>query len=85
MSQFLKLDIVSPEKQLFSGEVEGATFPGDKGRFTVLYNHAPIISTLGEGNIRWMQQGKENSIAISGGFVEVENNKITACVEEKQE
>ena len=52
MSQFLKLDIVSPEKQLFSGEVEGATFPGDKGRFTVLYNHAPIISTLGEGNIR---------------------------------
>ena len=81
MSQFLKLDIVSPEKQLFSGEVEGATFPGDKGRFTVLYNHAPIISTLGQGTIRWVQQGQETTLDIKGGFVEVENNKIIVCVE----
>ena len=81
MSQLLKLDIVSPEKQLFSGEVEGATFPGDKGRFTVLYNHAPIISTLGQGTIRWVQQGQEAVLDIKGGFVEVENNKIIVCVE----
>lgn len=81
MSQLLKLDIVSPEKQLFSGEVEGATFPGDKGRFTVLYNHAPIISTLGQGTIRWVQQGQETTLDIKGGFVEVENNKIIVCVE----
>ncbi|MBR5893507.1 MAG: ATP synthase F1 subunit epsilon [Bacteroidaceae bacterium] len=81
MSQLLKLDIVSPEKQLFSGEVEGATFPGDKGRFTVLYNHAPIISTLGQGTIRWVQQGQEVTLDIKGGFVEVKNNRITVCVE----
>ena len=81
MSQLLKLDIVSPEKQLFSGEVDGATFPGDKGRFTVLYNHAPIISTLGQGTIRWVQQGQETTLDIKGGFVEVENNKIIVCVE----
>lgn len=81
MSQLLKLDIVSPEKQLFSGEVEGATFPGDKGRFTVLYNHAPIISTMGQGTIRWVQQGQEATLDIKGGFVEVKNNRITVCVE----
>ena len=81
MSQLLKLDIVSPEKQLFSGEVEGATFPGDKGRFTVLYNHAPIISTLGQGTIKWVQQGQESTLDIKGGFVEVENNRIIVCVE----
>ena len=81
MSQLLKLDIVSPEKQLFSGEVEGATFPGDKGRFTVLYNHAPIISTLGQGTIRWVQQGQNATLDIKGGFIEVENNKIIVCVE----
>ena len=81
MSQLLKMDIVSPEKQLFSGEVEGATFPGDKGRFTVLYNHAPIISTLGQGTIRWVQQGQEATLDIKGGFVEVENNRIIVCVE----
>ena len=81
MSQLVKLDIVSPEKQLFSGEVEGATFPGDKGRFTVLYNHAPIISTLGQGTIKWVQQGQEATLDIKGGFVEVENNRIIVCVE----
>ena len=81
MSQLLKLDIVSPEKQLFSGEVEGATFPGDKGRFTVLYNHAPIISTLEQGTIRWVQQGQNATLDIKGGFIEVENNKIIVCVE----
>ena len=81
MSQLLKMDIVSPEKQLFSGEVEGATFPGDKGRFTVLYNHAPIISTLGQGTIKWVQQGQEATLDIKGGFVEVENNRIIVCVE----
>ena len=81
MSQFLKLDIVSPEKQLFSGEVEGATFPGDKGRFTVLYNHAPIISTLEQGTIKWVQQGQNATLDIKGGFIEVENNKIIVCVE----
>ena len=75
------MDIVSPERQLFSGEVEGATFPGDKGRFTVLYNHAPIISTLGQGTIKWVQQGQEATLDIKGGFVEVENNRIIVCVE----
>ena len=81
MSQLLKLDIVSPERQLFSGEVEGATFPGDKGRFTVLYNHAPIISTLEQGTIKWVQQGQNATLDIKGGFIEVENNKIIVCVE----
>jgi F-type H+-transporting ATPase subunit epsilon len=75
------LDIVSPEKQLFSGKVQSATFPGDKGRFTVLYNHAPIISTLGQGTIKWVQQGQEAALDIKGGFVEVENNKIIVCAE----
>ena len=81
MSSNYKLEIISPEKLLFSGCVESATFPGAKGRFTVLYNHAPLISVLEKGTIRYIYEGAEQTLLISGGFVEVRNNSVTACVE----
>ena len=75
-----KLNIISPEKVLFEGEVLSVALPGGKEPFTVLRNHAPIISTLRKGIIRWSADAPAE-LAISGGFVEVKNNVVTACVE----
>ena len=72
-----KLIILSPERELFSGNVAQVLFPGATAPFTVLYNHAPIISVLERGVIRW----PAGEVAISGGFVEVCDNVVTACVE----
>ena len=77
----ITLDILSPDKSIFSGEVSCVTLSGGKAPFTVLHNHAPIISTLSQGKLSWVAEGEEKSIAVSGGFVEVKENRVTVCVE----
>ncbi|MBQ8271086.1 MAG: F0F1 ATP synthase subunit epsilon [Bacteroidaceae bacterium] len=76
----LKLIILSPEKELFSGNVTAVSLPGATAPFTVLYNHAPIISVLERGTVRWEAE-TQGEVAIAGGFVEVCDNVVTACVE----
>ncbi len=76
----MKVTIVSPEKTLYEGDVEGVKLPGTLGRFEVLKGHAPIISTLVAGTVECI--GNEPYlITVSGGFVEVANNAISVCVE----
>ncbi len=75
------LEIIAPDKKIFEGYVESATFPGSKGSFQVLRNHAPIISSLEEGIIKYADETREHQIRISGGVVEVLNNNVTALVE----
>ncbi len=75
------LEIISPEKTLFSGDVASVTFPGKKSAFTVLDKHAPLISSLEKGKIHFVAQGKEQTITISSGFIEVKHNIITVSVE----
>jgi len=76
----LQVVIVSPEKQLFSDYAEGVIVPGEMGRFEILKNHAPIISTLSEGTI--VCKGKENfQLHVKGGFIEVAHNRVSICVE----
>ena len=75
-----KLNIISPEKVLFEGDVLSVALPGGKEPFTVLRGHAPIISTLRKGLIRWTAD-VSGELAINGGFVEVKGNVVTACVE----
>jgi len=77
----MKLKIVSPEKVYFSGDVALATLPGKLGQFSVLENHAPIISLLSKGNIIYKTNTEEQHIEIEGGFAEVNNNSIIVCVE----
>ena len=60
---------------------EAVFLPGAAGAFEVLRNHAPIISTLVEGEIRWREDGEEKSFAIKGGSVMVQDNVITVCAE----
>lgn len=77
----MKLNIISPEKILFSGEVTSVTLPGTIGSFTVLKDHAPIISELEEGTVNYSFNGKEDSLPVKGGFIEAKGNVITVCVE----
>jgi len=73
----LTLEIVTPAKTAFSGEIKSITVPGTKGRFQVLRNHAPIISTLDIGMIKVdLPDGKENYYSSAGGTVEVLDNKV---------
>lgn len=80
----MKIDIISPQKTLYRGEISSAQFPGEAGAFEVLENHAPLISLLKEGDICLKEKGspKELQIAIASGVVELNNNMITVLVEE---
>lgn len=78
----LKVEIVSPERTLYSGEVDGVVVPGEKGSFEILTNHAPIISTLTAGTIRCNGQ-TPYLLPIKSGFVEVAKNEVSICVEVK--
>ncbi len=76
----MKVTVVSPEKTLYTGEAEGVKLPGELGRFEVLENHAPLISTLVQGSVQC--RGCEGfSVEIKGGFVEVARNEVSVCVE----
>ena len=71
------LEIITPEKQVFTGEVTSVKFPGIAGEFEILNNHAPIISTLGKGDIRIITtDNKTENFDINGGVIEMQNNKI---------
>lgn len=76
----LQLNIVSPEKELFNGEVSQVTLPGLLGQFTILPNHAPIVSSLKKGEIIYVAGNKEYKLEINGGFVELSNGNVSVCV-----
>ncbi len=76
------LEIITPDKKVFEGEVEMVQLPGSKGLFTLLKNHAPIISTLEKGTIIVRDAiGKESHFKAGGGVVENLSNKIVVLVE----
>ncbi|MBO5185629.1 MAG: ATP synthase F1 subunit epsilon [Prevotella sp.] len=77
----LKLRIVSPEKVEFNGDVVSVTVPGQLGRFEVLQNHAPIISSLLNGVVEYKTISGAYQLNISGGFIEVQKNNVNICVE----
>jgi F-type H+-transporting ATPase subunit epsilon len=78
----MKLQIITPDKEVFAGEVTSVKVPGSKGSFQILVNHAPIISTLDPGDIKIVDMdGKTSQITIGGGVIEVKNNKIIILAE----
>jgi F-type H+-transporting ATPase subunit epsilon len=80
---FMTLEILTPERKLFSGEVYGVQMPGISGSFEVLDKHAPLVSALKAGRIKVLRDRQSHSayFNIQGGFVEVLNNKVTVLVE----
>ena len=77
----MKLDILTPEKNLYSGEASLVQLPGVDGSFEILNHHAPIISALGTGVVKFKTPQGERKIKIAGGFVECLNNKVIVCAE----
>lgn len=77
----LQLRIVSPEKIEFDGAVESVIVPGTMGQFEILTDHAPIISTLQPGMVDYTTSDGRTSLEIQGGFVEVQKNVVSLCVE----
>ncbi len=76
------LEIITPDKKVFEGSVKLVQLPGSKGGFEILKNHAPIISTLGQGTIRIKDEfDKEHVFEVDGGVVENKANKIIVLVE----
>lgn len=73
----MHLEIMTPEKKVFEGNVSIATFPGSDGSFQVMDNHAPLISLLKEGPVEYKSKDAGNqSLTITGGVVEVLKNKV---------
>jgi len=76
------LDILTPEKSVYTGEITLVKVPGSKGSFEVMENHAPIISSLDKGELKIIpKEGSEIFYQIEGGVIEVNNNKAIVLVE----
>lgn len=74
------LKVISAEDILFQGETDSVELPGAEGAFTVLKNHASLISTLVAGKIVYSQNGTKNEIGIDGGVVDIDNNIVSVCI-----
>ena len=72
----MHLEILTPEKKVFEGDVTIATFPGADGSFQIMDNHAPLISLLKEGVVEYKSKDSTKNVTITGGVVEVLSNKI---------
>lgn len=72
----MHLEIITPEKRVFEGEVNVVTFPGTDGSFQVLNHHAPLISLLKDGVVEYKLKDSVQHVAITGGVVEVLNNQV---------
>jgi F-type H+-transporting ATPase subunit epsilon len=85
----IHLDIITPEGTVVCQDVDRVELPGSKGRFVVLKDHAPIVSSLVEGVIEYGEMpgsaghDEKGSVQIRSGFVEVIDNHVTVCVELK--
>jgi F-type H+-transporting ATPase subunit epsilon len=80
----MELEILTPERKLFSGNVYGIQLPGISGSFEVLEKHAPMVSALGAGNVKVLNDKTGNNSTnykINGGFMEVINNRVVVLVE----
>lgn len=78
----MQVDIITPDKNIFSGEAKELLVPGTEGFIGILENHAPLISTLREGKVKVTDKdGKSESYEINGGVAEVLNNKVIILAE----
>ena len=82
----MTLEILTPERKIFSGEVYGVQLPGISGSFEVLDKHAPMVSALKAGSLKILKdKTATTSYTIQSGFVEVLNNKTTVLIEGAEE
>ncbi len=78
----MELSVLSPEKEIFKGPVQSVKVPGVTGQFEILSNHAPVVSSLKEGNVRIRKaDGSEMNFTIEKGFIEVLYNEVSLLVQ----
>ena len=77
----IRLVVLTPQKTLLEAYVDKVTLPASKGQFMVLYNHAPVITSLEDGKLIYETDQKQEVIEILGGFAEVDENVVTVCAE----
>jgi len=80
----MHLEILTPDRKLYSGDIYGIQLPGISGSFEILDKHAPMVSALGKGSIKILLDKTGNNTTrfdVRGGFIEVLNNKVSVLVE----
>jgi F-type H+-transporting ATPase subunit epsilon len=77
----LLLQIVTPERQVFDDQVDSVVCPGIEGELGILPHHAPLLTTLGFGELRIRRGGEEEFFAIAGGFLQVRPDKVVVMAE----
>jgi len=77
----MTLDIITPDRKVFSGEATSITFPGSEGQFQVLNDHAPLVSTLDRGPIVVQSAAGQQVFNVDGGVVEVLQNNVLVLAE----
>jgi F-type H+-transporting ATPase subunit epsilon len=81
MSDELILEVVTPEKMVFSGKIEEVTIPGTEGEFGVLRGHEPFLTSVDIGELYFIVGGKKTYYAINTGYAEVTGGKVTVLIE----
>lgn len=81
MAEQLQLDVVTPERQVLSEAVETTTIPGLNGELGILPGHTPLISQLKTGVLSYTKDGKTSQLHVSGGFVEVRDDRVSVLAE----
>ena len=77
----LKLEIVTPERKIYSEDVDMVTLPGSEGELGVYPKHVPLLTTLKPGELRVMQHGRETTMAIGEGFVEIKADSVSVLTD----
>jgi len=79
------VEIITPDKKLYSGEAKLIKLPGTEGGFEILTNHAPIISTLVKGQVKIIDMnGQTTFVDITGGIIESKDNQVIVLAESQQ-
>ncbi len=80
------ISVLSPDKEIFTGEIQSVKVPGITGQFEILQNHAPIVSALTEGSVRIRKaSGEDLTFKIHKGFIEVLSNEVSLLVQGVEE
>ena len=77
----LQLDIVTPEKRVFSEQVDSVTLPGSEGELGILPSHIPLVTALKPGELTYSRSGKTDNFAVGSGFVEVTGQRVSVLTD----
>jgi F-type H+-transporting ATPase subunit epsilon len=81
MAEEITLEVVTPEKMVFSGKVDEVTLPGTEGEFGVLRGHEPFLTSVDIGELYFLTGGKKYYYAVNTGYAEVTGSKVTVLIE----